>query len=65
MTPDQQALAKALVRIEELEQIIYDLWACYKWDREEYQSNSSLVARAESALRAVRKRHQPQEPRTK
>ena len=56
MTPDQEALAKALVRIEELEQVIFDLHAVYKWDREEYHSNLDLVQRAEVALRCVRRR---------
>lgn len=56
MTKDQEALAKALVRIEQLEQVIFDLHKVYKWDREEYHSNPDLVARAEVALRCVRRR---------
>lgn len=45
-----------LDRVEELEQIILELRACYKWDREEYQSNHDLVARVEEALKGVRQR---------
>lgn len=46
----------AVKRIETLEQIILRLRACYKWDREEYQSNLDLVADVEKAMSGVRMR---------
>lgn len=48
--------AQAIERIEDLEQIILKLRECYKWDRNEYQSNKALVDQVEKAMEGVRKR---------
>lgn len=52
----QSRYEKALVRIDQLEQIILKLKACYKWDRNEYQSNPALVAEVEKAMEGIRMR---------
>lgn len=46
----------AIERIGTLEQIILKLKACYNWDRDEYHSNTELIAEVEKAMLGVRKR---------